>query len=325
MIPIFFFLCFCFCALRQVIKTLPPPLVELPLSLLSRLLLCDPQRSVYRLGEADCSFFFAPSRDGRLAASQHQTPLPRTASSLLSDLLQLEMLWDSAVELLTLLSQVARCSPRLARLRPHLEASALHRALAHSHDPIRAAACRLLGNIDPFRPPTLRTVQPDVFNSMIDRLHDSCIPVRRGACRAVGNWLGYLAAAGRVKMGGSEAEGDTTAKAHCEPEGEMATALEQPPDEEEEGRGWTEEAGRAAVMLTALIGDPDAPTRRHCCAALGNVLRVDGAVSMLLAGNTSSLLLRAACTDSNDAVRQAAVATMCLYSEREEMRQVKTM
>ncbi|XP_037322554.2 serine/threonine-protein kinase 36 [Pungitius pungitius] len=302
--------------LLQVIETLPPPLLELPLSLLSRLLLCDPQRSASRLGEADCSFL-APPGDGLLAASQHQTPLPRTASSLLSDLLQLEMWWDSAVELLTLLSQIARCCPWL-----HLEAPALHRALAHPHDPIRAAACRLLGNIDPFRPPALHTWQPDTFKSMTDRLHDSCLPVRRGACRAVGNWLGHMAAAAGDEMGGSDETGvDTAAKAQGEAEGEVATVLEQRWDEEER-RGWAEEAGRAVVMLTSLIRDPDALTRRHCCAALGNALVANGAVSPSLAEEASSLLLGAACTDANDAVRQAAVATLCLYSEREEMRQV---
>ncbi|KAM8899607.1 serine/threonine-protein kinase 36 isoform 1-T1 [Spinachia spinachia] len=310
-------------SLLQVIQTLPPPLLELPLSLLSRLLLCDPQRSVYRLGEADCGFL-APRSDNQLAASKHRSALRRSASSLLADLLQLETLWDSAVELLTLLSQVARCSPWPAGLRLHLDASALHQALAHCHGPVRAAACRLLGNIDPFKPPTLHALQPDIFKSVTDRLHDSCIPVRRGACRAVGNWLGYMAAEAGGQMGGSDKKGvDNTARARREAEGRTAAVLEQRLDEEER-RGWTEEAGRAAGVLTSLMSDPDALTRRHCCAALGNTLRVDGAVPLLMAGDACGLLLRAACTDSNDPVRQAAVATLCLYSEREEMRQVLT-
>ncbi|XP_031712974.1 serine/threonine-protein kinase 36 isoform X2 [Anarrhichthys ocellatus] len=307
-------------SLLQVIQTLPPALLELPLSLLSRLLLCDPERSISCLGK-DARGFFAPPRDSQLAASKHQTPLRRTASSLLADFLQLDVLWDSAVELLTLLSQVARCCPRPARLRLHLEASALRQALAHSCDQIRATTCRLLGNLDPFRPPTLHTLQPDIFKSMIECLHDSCMPVRRMACRAVGNWLGCMAAGARFKTGGIDSTGWGEGKAHNEAAGDLAVIVEQGLDDEE-GRSWTEEARRTAVPLTSLITDPDAFTRRHCCAALGNLVHVDGAVSLLLAEHTSSLLLRAACMDSHNAVRQAAIATLCLYSEQDAIRQV---
>ncbi|XP_049447377.1 serine/threonine-protein kinase 36 isoform X4 [Epinephelus fuscoguttatus] len=318
--------------LLQVIQTLPPPLLELPLSLLSRLLLCDPERSVSRLGKAAC-VFFAPAGDSRLTASKHQTLLSRTASSLLSDLLQLDVLWDSAVELLTVLSQVARCSPWPARSQLHLEASVLQQALAHSYDQIRAATCRLLGNLDPFRPPTLRTLQPDIFKSMINCLHDSCTPVRRMACRAVGNWLGHIAAGAGFKMGRSNGKGSDTSGwgkgkqqnkhkcSHNVAAGDLSTIVEQGVDDEE-GRRWLEEARRTAAMLAPLITDPDALTRRHCCAALGNLVKVDGALSLLLEEDVSSLLLRAACTDSHNAVRQAAIATLCLYSEQDAIRQV---
>ncbi|KAK9536406.1 hypothetical protein VZT92_006186 [Zoarces viviparus] len=307
-------------SLLQVIQTLPAALLELPLSLLSRLLLCDPERFVSRLGKDACGFF-APPRDSQLAASKHQTPLCRTASSLLADFLQLDVLWDSAVELLTLLSQVARCNPRPARLRLRLEASALHQALAHSYDQIRAATCRLLGNLDPFRPHTLHTLQPDIFKSMMECLHDSCMPVRRMACRAVGNWLGCMAAGARFKTGGIDSPGCGDGKAHNEAAGDFAVIVEQGLDDEE-WHSWTEEARRTAVPLTSLITDSDVFTRRHCCAALGNLLHVDGAVPLLLAEHTSSLLLRAACMDSHNAVRQAAIATLCLYSEQDVIRQV---
>ncbi|XP_018547839.1 serine/threonine-protein kinase 36 [Lates calcarifer] len=317
-------------SLLQVIRTLPPPLLELPLSLLSRLLLCDLERSISRLRKAACGFFFAPPRDSQLGTSRHQTPLTRTASSLLLDLLQLDMLWDSAAELLTLLSQVARCSAWPACLQLHLEASVLHQALAHSHDQIRAASCRLLGNLNPFRPPVL---QPDIFKSMIGCLHDSCPPVRRMACRAVGNWLGHIAAGAEFKMCRSNRKGsDTTGwgkekeqnKLKCsqsDTAGNLATVIERGVDEEECSR-WIEEATRTAAALASLITDPDALTRRYCCAALGNLVNVDGAVSLLLEEDVSSLLLRAACTDSHNAVRQAAIATLCLYSEQDAIRQV---
>eukprot|EP00064_Thunnus_orientalis_P002835 superscaffoldBa00000219_g2843 len=315
-----------------VIQTLPPPLLELPLSLLSRLLLCDPERSASRLRLAAVGFF-SPARGSQLAASRHQTAPTRTASSLLSDLLQLDVLWDSAVELLTLLSQVARCSPHPACLQLHLEASVLHQALAHSYDQIRAATCRLLGHLDPFRPHTLTTLQPQIFKSLIDSLHDSCMPVRRMACRAVGNWLGHIAAGAGLKMSQSNGKGsDTTGwgkekgrdKLKCsnrEAGGDLDTIIEQSVDDEERRR-WTEEAGRTAAMLAPLITDPDALTRRHCCAALGNLVNVDGAVPMLLEEDVSSLLLRAACTDSHNSVRQAAIATLCLYSQQDAIRQV---
>ncbi|KAI9542309.1 hypothetical protein NQZ68_020656 [Dissostichus eleginoides] len=307
-------------SLLQVLQSLPHPLLELPLSLLSRLLLCDPERSVSRLGKSAC-VFFVPPRDLQLSAGP--TPLSRTASSLLSDLLQLDTLWDSAVELLTLLSLVARCSRCPAHIQLHLEASALHQALTHPCDQIRAAACRLIGNVDPFRPPTLK---PDIFKSMINCLHDPCMPVRRMACRAVGNWLGYIAAGAGFKESnrkGSDTSGRGREKEHKFQlgKGDLGTIAEQGV-EDEERRRWMEEAGRVAAMLAPLINDRDALTRRHCCAALGNLVKDDSAVSSLSKKDMCSLLLRAACMDSHNAVRQAAIATLCLYSEQESVRQV---
>ncbi|KAM8741732.1 serine/threonine-protein kinase 36 isoform 2-T2 [Acanthopagrus schlegelii] len=309
-------------SLLQVIQTFPPPLLELPLSLLSRLLLCDPGRSSSRLRAAACGFF-APPRN------EQQTPLARTASSLLSELLQQDVLWDSAVELLNLLSHEARCSPLQSRLRLHLDFSVLHQALAHSHDQIRAATCRLLGHLDPFGPPTL---QPDTFKRMINCLHDPCVPVRRLSCRAVGNWLGYIAAG--FKMCGSNGTGgDTTGWGKGKENkpvfkcsnnasaGDSAAMREQAVDTEE-GRKWVEEARRTAAALAPLTTDPDALTRCHCCAALGNLVNVDGAVSWLLEEDVSRLLLRAACTDSHNAVRKAAIATLRLYSGQDAIRQV---
>lgn len=306
--------------LWQVIQTHPPPLLELSLSLLSRLLFCDPQRSVCRLTKA-ASRFFTKCRDGQLAASRHESPLTRTASSLLSDFLQLDTLWDSAVELLTVLSQIARCSS--CPLQLHVEASVLQHALAHSYDQIRAATCRLLGNVDSFRPPTPDILQPDIFKGVIDCLHDSCMPVRRMACRAVGNWLAYVAVGlqkgstswCKEKQQNKERYSDTEAAGDCE------TITEQKVHEEQERR-WTQEARRTVAMLASLIADPDDLTRRHCCAALGNLVHVDGAISLLLEENVPSLLLRTACMDSHNAVRKAAIGTLCLYSQQDAIYQV---
>ncbi|XP_034539364.1 serine/threonine-protein kinase 36 isoform X2 [Notolabrus celidotus] len=317
-------------SLLQVIQLLPAPLLELPLSLLSRLLLCDPKRFVSRLKDNRCGFLVSP---GQLTAIKSQAPLTRTASSLLSDFLLVKELWDSAVELLNLLSQVARFSPPHACFQLHLETSVLHRALAHSYYQIRAATCRLLGNLDPFSPTTPQTLKPDIFKSMMDCLCDSYMPVRRVACRAVGNWLGFIAAKEELKQGrssgkdrgttgwGAEERQNKHAFPHSMAVGDLATIAELEMDKEEMSR-WLEEARRTVALLAPLLSDCDALTRRHCCAALGNLVYVGGAVSLLLKEDVTNLLLKGACADPNNAVRQAAVGTLYLYSQQDAIHQV---
>lgn len=316
--------------LGQVIQTFPPLQLELPLSLLSRLLLCDPGRSVFHLKKSAGGFFASPSCS-QPAAVKRQPRQSRSASSLLSELLQLEELWDSAVELLILLSQIACCSSEYSRLELHLEASVLHQALKHSHCQIKATTCRLLGNFNPFRPSTLHTLHPAMFKSMIDCLHDCCVPVRRMACRAVGNWLGYIAVG--FKNGWCNERGSESARwckekrqnkhrcSHGGAAGDMAAVVDDCVDGEA-GHGWMKEARRTANVLASLITDPDSLTRRHCCEALGNLTHVDGALSLLLEENVFGLLLRAACTDTHNAVRQAAVATLSLCCRQDRVRQV---
>lgn len=306
----------------QVIQTLPPGLLELPLSLLSRLFLCDPERSGSHLDEAASDFFSSP-QDGRLTASLCQAAPARSAGSLLYELLQLDVLWDSAVELLTLMSHVARCTARPARLRVHVEVPVLRQALTHPYDQIRAATCRLLGNLELFTPSVADSAQFDVFRLMIDALNDSCAPVRRMACRAVGNWLGYIAAETGFKSGNSD---DSKEKKNNKPvgsrvktAGHLVTVTQQKVDKMER---WTREAKRTAAMLVSLLSDPDAVTRRHCCTALGNLLNVDGAMSVLLEKDVPSFLLRSACSDSHNAVRRAAIAALSLYSQQDAVRQV---
>lgn len=306
---------FCLMVL-QVIRALPPALLELPLSLLSRLFLCDPERSGSRLGEAASGFFSSSPQDGQLTASRRQAAPSRTASSLLHELLQLHALWDSAVELLTLMSHVARCA---ARLRVHVEASVLRQALTHPWDQIKAATCRFLANLELFTPSVADDAQLEVFTLIIDRLDDSCAPVRRMACRAVGNWLGHIAAETGFKSGDSWKE-----KTNNKPVGSRVKAAarlvtKQKVDKMER---WRQEAKRTAAMLASLLSDPDAVTRRHSCAALGNLLNVDGATSVLLDEDVPSFLLRAACSDSHNAVRRAAMAALGLYSQQDAVRQV---
>ncbi|XP_039473982.1 serine/threonine-protein kinase 36-like isoform X4 [Oreochromis aureus] len=315
-------------SLLQVIQTIPLQLLELPLSLLSRLLLCDPHRLIDHLTKA-ASSFFSPSWDDQLPASSHQSPPTRTASSLLLELLHLEILWEAAVELLTLLSQIARCPS--CPLQLYVETSVLQHALTHSYEQIRAATCRFLGNLDPFRPLTQCALQPDIFKAMINCLNDSCVPVRQVACRAVGNWLGYIAAGLHMDTPSEkgiyreswciENQQNKQRYSDTEAASDLETIREQRIEEEVERR-WTHEARRTVAMLVSLICDPDALIRRHCCAALGNLLNVDGAVSLLLEENVPGLLLRTACTDSHSAVRKAAIGSLYLYSQQDAMHQV---
>uniref|UniRef100_A0A8C8EYK5 non-specific serine/threonine protein kinase n=1 Tax=Oncorhynchus tshawytscha TaxID=74940 RepID=A0A8C8EYK5_ONCTS len=314
--------------LLQVIQSVPPSLLELPLSLLCRLLLCDPGRSVpcFTAAARAQGFFSPPSSDPKedrrdqAPASRvrdqagHPVSVSRTASSLLSDLLkpESEALWGSAVELFTLLSQVARCSPRSRPSTPHLylEPAPLHQALAHPDDRVRAAACSLLGNLDPFTPhtppstsdPQWTRLQPAILRDIIGCLHDPSTSVRRMACKAVGNWLGLI---GKAEFRTRRANGRENSSAPITGD----------------GRGWVAEANWATTELLSLIADPDALTRRHCCAALGNMAAVEGGVASLLEGDVPLLLLQAACTDSQHTVQQAAVATLSLYSQQDALRQ----
>ncbi|XP_054611327.1 serine/threonine-protein kinase 36 isoform X2 [Dunckerocampus dactyliophorus] len=309
--------------LLQVIQTLPLPSVELPLSLLCRLLLCDRQRCVSRLCSTSCCFFSPPA-----LTTLGQQPPTRTASSLLSDLLLLDELGDSAVELLSLLYLISRFCP--GRLQLHLESSVLHQALVHSYDPIRAAVCKVLGNVYPFRSETLPNLQPNIFKSMIDLLEDSSVHVRRAACLAVGKWLGYIAVEAGVSARRPNGNVDNTTQwlkvrendAHKDSSSEPGVAVVT---KNESGDGempkWLEEARMTGVTLASLTSDPDVHTRLHACAALGNLVHVQGAVPMLLENNVCRLLLRAACTDTHNAVREAAMATLSLYSQQDAFRQ----
>lgn len=313
--------------LWQVIQLFPPWLLELPLSLLSRLLLCDPEHSVSHLKEDGCGFFMSPG-DGQLTAIQNQASHTRSACSLLSDLLQEEELWDAAVELLNVLSHVARFCPPHDSFQPCVEASVLQRALTHIYSQIKVATCRLLGYLDPFSPLQQQNLKPDIFKSMIDSLHDSCLPVRRMACRAVGSWLGCLVTEEeqlkKIRING---KGRDTAGWHKEGRQNKHTnphskAVRDTVANTDEMNRWREEAKRTVAMLAPLLSDPDALMRRHCCAALGNLVNVGGGVSLILQENVANLLLKVACADSQNAVRDTAITALCLYSQHDTIRQV---
>ncbi|XP_061659818.1 serine/threonine-protein kinase 36-like isoform X3 [Syngnathoides biaculeatus] len=312
--------------LLQVIETLPVSSVELPLSLLRRLLLCDHQHALSRLFKAAHGFFSAPA-----FTPSGQQISTRTASSLLSDLLQLDDLGDSAVELLSLLYLITSFCPNSGCLHVYLEPSVLHQALAHSYDPIKAGTCRVLGKLHPFNSPKPHNLHPNILKSMVDLLEDSNVHVRQAACLSVGKWLGYIALeAGfstrrpngnvgnnpeRLKAEHNDAHRGSSRATHIA----MVTVEKELP---KELRPWLEEARMTGATLASLTSDPDAHTRLHACAALGNLLHIEGAVPELLEENVSKLLLRTACTDSHKAVREAAIATLNLYTQQESIIQV---
>ncbi|XP_061818279.1 serine/threonine-protein kinase 36 isoform X1 [Nerophis lumbriciformis] len=308
--------------LLQVIETLPLSSVEVPLSLLRRLLLCDRQRCVSRLCKASCGFFSTPA----VTTSGQQTPT-RTASSLLCDLLLLDELGDSAVELLSLLYLITCFCPG----QLHLEPSVLRRALAHAYDPIRAGTCKVLGKVFPFRSPTLPNLQPNIFKSMVDLLEDASVHVRRAACLAVGKWLGYVAMEAGFSTSRHSGNVGNTKKwvnvkgndAHQDSSSEAGVAIVTKNESDDgEIRKWLEEARMTGARLASLTSDTDAHTRVHACAALGNLVHVNGAVPKLMEENVCRLLLRAACTDTHHAVREAATDTLSLYSQQDAIRQV---
>ncbi|XP_024121620.1 serine/threonine-protein kinase 36 isoform X3 [Oryzias melastigma] len=313
-------------SLLQVVQTLPLTLLELPLSLLSRLLICDPERSLPHLRDSS-SGLFSPPREMQSASCGRQTALTRTPTSLLSELLQVDGLWDAAVELLTVLSQIARFSPRFSVPLLHVEVSVLEQGLTHPYDQIRVATCRFLGHLDPFVSLVTDTLPPDLFRVMIDCLRDPYMPVRRSACRAVGNWLGHIAERTALKTCTFSAV-DTTGRGKIKDQSQLCyqavggdTTMTDETDEDV-GRGWTEEAKRSVTSLAGLLSDSDAVTRRHCCVALGNLVKTDGAASLLVEEDVPALLLRAACADSHHAVKQAAISTLSLYRQQDAMQQV---
>lgn len=256
-----------------------------------------------------------------MSVSEQQPPQSRTASSLLSATLQLVELWDSTVELLTLLSLVAQSS----QFELHLEASVLHQALAHTNCQIRAGVCRLLGKLHPLRYLPSNVLQPDIFKSVVDLLQDSCVHVRRLSCAAVGRWLRCMSALklpggeGGEESGGGREKGRRKHQWTCS---ETAGDLLILDLDDAERLKWRKEVRRAAALLAPLITNSDALTRRRCCAALGDLACVDGAASSLCDKRLVRALLQAACTDADSAVRQAAIATLCLYSRDSPVRQV---
>ncbi|KAG2470008.1 STK36 kinase, partial [Polypterus senegalus] len=199
----------------EVCLVLPLPLLDLPLALLCHLLLSDPNNSIPQFMAAAESWGFftllpekkdfsnihnkkenmniVNGQEPSAAKGDHTSHSEtRTASTLLAYFLQSEALSSSAVELISLLSHISRCSgssifPLL--INPFL----LRKALQNKDDSVRSSTCGLLGNANPF---VCSENSEDslllLFKDLIARLKDDSLPVRRAACRTVGNWVGLF-------------------------------------------------------------------------------------------------------------------------------------
>lgn len=304
----------------------------------------------------------AQSGGSALASSQstESASRARTASALLSLLLEDGCLSGCAAEFLSLLSQVARGSVRPSLLLVPLEPRLLRAALQHPEDSVRAAACSLLGNLDPLVASATGTekttpkgdgnghcgpswrVPPALLQDLIGCLRDPSPSVRKRACRAVGTWLGLiaLAAPGEGKTPGRSEEpkppnrGNATAGHSAARGGKRrgsvgtgtGTCAGDPaavPRADGGSEGWTEVALGAAVPLLALLRDPDALTRQHSCAALANAAGLRGGKAALLEADAQRLLQHTARTDSQHAVQRAAAGALCVFDQEDVQQQLQ--
>lgn len=283
-------------------------------------------------------------------AGDHLTePAPvRTASALLSLLLEDVTLSGCAAELISLLSQVARSSIRASLLLIPMEPAVLCAALRHPEDSVRAAACSLLGNLDPLvgmsasdTDARLSLATPRVLlEDLVSCLCDSSPSVRKRACRAVGTWLGLIVLAGPGRgdtsfsqthepksnrnAGASSGSYLARAKGRGERRGSKDTCSNCPVLKgQDRDEAWTEVALGAVAPLVSLLRDPDALTRQHSCSALGNVAGLCGGRPALLEADAQRLLLHVAQADSQHAVQRAAAAALCLFEQQDLQQQVR--
>ncbi|KAG5284100.1 hypothetical protein AALO_G00022970 [Alosa alosa] len=228
----------------------------------------------------------------------------RTASALLLLLLEEVSLSGCAAELLSLLSQVARSSIRSSLLLIPLEPATLRTALGHPEDSVRAAACSLLGNLDPLvgwstSDADVRlglAAPPVLLEDLVSCLRDPSPSVRKRACRAVGTWLGLIALAGPG-------------------EGTLGQSHELKLDRNAGASG-----GSSLARARGRV-DRRGSTGTHSCSALGNAAGLRGGRTALLDADAQCLLLHAAQADSQHAVQRAAAAALCLFEQQDTQQQ----
>ncbi|XP_051949936.1 serine/threonine-protein kinase 36 isoform X2 [Xyrauchen texanus] len=287
---------------------------------------------------------------GNSKVSMAKLPSPqvegRTANSLLAELLQSEILFGCAVELLMLLSQLTRYLTRHSCLFHPVEATQLRLALHHQDDGIRAACCSLLGHLGSGVRQVITESRsdsdPQLFQDLLSCLCDPAPSVRRMACKAVGNWLSLI---GKTDLNVSSKGLQRFMTTECERGDIIALSvqgkLKRIPGTEgikqglqgdsssaskgkngySEGDIWMEVAIEAVPPLVSLLSDADNVIRQHCCGALGNLATINGGDGALLSADVPCLLLQTACDDCHHAVRRVAMATLRVFSQHNSLLQ----
>ncbi|TRY83964.1 hypothetical protein DNTS_006537 [Danionella cerebrum] len=236
----------------------------------------------------------------------------RTAGTLLALLLQSEALCSCAVELLNLLSQIIRHPSFQPFFTPPVEISILRLALQHRDDGVRAASCGLLAHFGPSIRVIIDESKFAVFQDLLGCLRDPAPSVRRRACWAVGKWLcvmgntnnRYKNRAGMSEL--SVRDGLKRVDVGRDSEGDL----------------WMQRAIEAACPLASLLSDTDHRIRQLCCEALADLASLSQAHGALVDADAPCLILQVVCNDSHHAVRQAAVATLHVFSQQNTLLQV---
>ncbi|XP_053474268.1 serine/threonine-protein kinase 36 isoform X1 [Ictalurus furcatus] len=278
-----------------------------------------------------------------------QPPRPefRTASSLLSMLLQTESLFGCAVQLLTLLCQT--CTPGSALFAVPVDPVMLRAALRHHDDGVRAAGCNLLTCLEPDLGQTSPrsnggpnwTIEPVVFKDLLSHLSDSAPSVRRSACKAVVKWLGMMRKTEVTSKGdqhlqeGTECRRRTISAPAVTDRGRMRVRVEGVRQQIKansglplsslgtyiEGEEWLKVALGAASPAVSLLSDSDAVIRQQGCIILGSMAAITGGESALMSADAPHQLLRLARADSHHAVRRQALSTLCAFSQQDTLQQ----
>ncbi|KAI4890573.1 hypothetical protein NFI96_016198 [Prochilodus magdalenae] len=299
----------------------------------------QPRKSLYPTkGDGSCL---------RVSEIKGQAPEPvvKTASSLLSMLLQSESLSGCAMQLLTLLT--AWCPTAFSL---PVDPALLRVALSHCDDGVRAAACSLLAQLEPFwghstigtKASPNWTIDTALFQDLLSRLDDPAPSVRRIACKVAERWLCLVgqtgfkclpkgdqhmreglgtkkrticvpAGKGRGKKG-VEAEGGKGGK------GDAGSPL-KPMGPSLEGEEWVKVAMGAACPAVSLLSDSDAVIRRCACVILGNMAVVGGGDRALISADAPHQVLRVARGDSHHAVRRQAMATLRSFGRLDTLQQ----
>ncbi|XP_046695745.1 serine/threonine-protein kinase 36 isoform X4 [Silurus meridionalis] len=273
-----------------------------------------------------------------------QPPQPkiRTASSLLSMLLQTESLFGCAVQLLGLLCQT--CTPDSTLFAMPVDPVVLRATLCHYDDGVREAGCDLLTCLEPDLGPVSPrsnvgpnwTIEPTLFKDLLSRLSDSAPSVRRSACKASVKWLDMMRKTKvsskrnqHLQQGSKCRRGTVSAPAVTGRErmsitqqtksnsvpflGSMGTYIE--------GEEWLKVAMGAASPAVSLLSDSDAIIRRQGCIILGSMAAITGGERALMSADAPHQLLRLARADSHHAVRRQALSALCAFSQQDALQQ----